>query len=238
MGSFGASGGRLLHQRSLSSRHAICAAWSTVMKLPRRQFLHLAASALALPALPRIAWAQAYPNRPVRIVVGVAPGSVQDILARLIGQWLAERIGQPVVIDNRPGAATNIATEAVVRAPADGYTLLSMRPSASIDATLYDQLKFNLLRDIAPVATLVHQSQLVLVNPSLPAKTVPEFIAHAKANPGRINMASSGIGTGNHMAGELFKMMAGVDLVHVPYRGTGPATTDLIAGQVQVMFTS
>src|SRR5262245_13406847 len=208
------------------------------MKLPRRKFLQLAAGAAALPAMPHVARGQAYPNRPVRIVVGVAPGSVQDILARLIGQWLAERIGQPVVIDNRPGAATNIATEAVVRAPADGYTLLSMGPSASINATLYDKLKFNLLRDIAPVATLVHQSQLVLVNPSLPAKTVPEFIAHAKANPGRINMASSGIGTGNHMAGELFKMMAGVDLVHVPYRGTGPATTDLIAGQVQVMFTS
>jgi tripartite-type tricarboxylate transporter receptor subunit TctC len=209
------------------------------MKLPhRRQFLHLAAGVAALPVVSRIAWAQTYPTRPVRIVVGVAPGSVQDILARLIGQWLTERLGQPFVIDNRPGAATNIATEAVVRAPADGYTLLSMGPSASINATLYDKLNFNLIRDIAPVATLVHQSQLVLVNPSIPAKTLPEFLAYAKANPGKINMASSGIGTGNHMAGELFKMMAGVDLVHVPYRGTGPATTDLIVGQVQVMFTA
>jgi tripartite-type tricarboxylate transporter receptor subunit TctC len=206
------------------------------MKLPRRQFLHLAAGAAALPAVSCLAWAQAYPSRPVRIVVGFAPGSANDILARLIGQWLSERLGQPFIVENRPGAATNTATEAVVRAPADGYTLLMVSPSSAINATLYDNLKFNFIRDIAPVASIVNQPQLMLVHPSVPAKTVPEFIAYAKANPGKISMASSGTGTSPHMAGELFKMMAGVDIVHVPYRGGAPALTDLLAGQVQVML--
>ena len=208
----------------------------------RRRCLRLAAGALALPAVlrhaVRDAWAQAYPARPVRILVGTAAGGPQDVLSRLIGQWLSERLGQSFVIDNRPGAATNIATDAVVRAPADGYTLLSLGPSAAINATLYDKLSFNVIRDIAPIASLVHQSQVMMVNPAVPAQTVAAFIAYAKANPRMLNMASSGIGTGNHLAGELFKMMAGVDMVHVPYRGAGPAMADLIAGQVQVMFVA
>jgi tripartite-type tricarboxylate transporter receptor subunit TctC len=208
------------------------------VKLPRRRFLHLAAGAAALPALSRIAKAQAYPTRPVRWIVPFPAGGPTDTLARPIAQWLSERLGQPFVIDNRPGAGTNIGTEAVVRAPADGHTLLLIAPSSAINATLYDKLNFNFVRDIAPVATITRQSQVMVVNPSLPAKTVPEFIAYAKANPGKINMASSGIGTGQHVAGELFKMMTGVNMVHVPYRGGAAAITDLVAGQVQVMFTS
>jgi tripartite-type tricarboxylate transporter receptor subunit TctC len=206
------------------------------MKLPRRQFLHLAAGAAALPAVTRIAWAQAYPSRPVRLIVPVAPAGATDITARLIGQWLSEWLGQPIIIENRPGAGTNIATEMVVRAPADGYTLLMFGASAAINATLYDKLNFNFISDIAPVAGIVRLPNLMMVNPSVPAKTVPEFIAYAKANPGKINMASPGIGTASHLAGELFNIMAGLNLVHVPYRGGAPALTDLISGQVQVMF--
>jgi tripartite-type tricarboxylate transporter receptor subunit TctC len=201
----------------------------------RRRFLSLAAAASALPAFARVAWAQDYPRRPVRIVVGVAAGSPTDVLSRLVGQWLSERLGQQFVIDNRPGAGTNLATEAVVRAPADGYTLLAVAPSSAINAALYEKLKFNFMRDIAPVASIVRQPSVVVVHPSVPAKTIPDFIAYAKAKPGKVSMASPGTGTGPHLAGELFKMMAGVEMVHVPYRGAGPATTDLIAGQVQFM---
>jgi tripartite-type tricarboxylate transporter receptor subunit TctC len=206
------------------------------MKLPRRNFLHLAAGAAALPAVSRIAWAQAYPSRPVRIIAPFAPAGNTDLLARLIGQWLSERLGQPFIIENRPGAGTNIGTEAVVRAPADGYTLLLISPSAAINATLYDKLNFVFLRDIAPVAGVIRAPLVMEVNPTVPAKTVPEFIAYAKANPGKLTMASPGIGTACHVFGELFKMMAGVKMVHVPYRGTGPALTDLIGGQVQIFF--
>jgi tripartite-type tricarboxylate transporter receptor subunit TctC len=206
------------------------------MKLPRRKFLHLAASAAALPAVSRVARAQAYPTRPVRIVVGFPPGGGADITARLIGQWLSERLGQPFVVENRPGAGGNISTEAVVRAPADGYTLLLVTSPNAISATLYDNLHFNFIRDIAPVAGLTRDPNVLEVSLLVPAKTVPEFIAYAKANPGKINYASTGIGTPQHVAGELFKVMAGVNLVHVPYRGAAPAMTDLIAGQVQVMF--
>jgi tripartite-type tricarboxylate transporter receptor subunit TctC len=206
------------------------------MTLPRRQFLRLAACAAALPAVSRIAMAQGYPSWPVRIVSGFAAGGVGDILARLMGQWLSERLGQPFIIENRPGAAGNIATEMVVRAPPDGYTLLVVASSHAINATLYDRLNFNFIRDIAPVASISREPHIILVNPSFPANTVPEFIAYAKANPGKINMASGGTGTGPHVASELFKMMAGVDMVHVPYRGGGPALTDLLGGQVQVMF--
>jgi tripartite-type tricarboxylate transporter receptor subunit TctC len=208
------------------------------MNWSRRNVLHLAVGAAALPATAGLARAQTYPSRPIRIIVGVAAGSVQDVLSRLIGQWLSERLGQPVVIDNHPGAGTNLATEAVVRAPADGYTLLSVGPSAAINATLYDKLSFNVLRDLTPVASFVHQAQVVVVNPKLPAKTIPEFIAYNKANPRKVNLASSGTGTGNHLAGELFNMLAGVEMVHVPYRGAGPAMTDLIGGQVHVMFVA
>jgi tripartite-type tricarboxylate transporter receptor subunit TctC len=206
------------------------------MKLPRRQFLHLAAGAAALPAVSRIARAQTYPTRPVRIVVGFAPGSASDIITRLMGQSLSERLGQPFVIENRPGGATNIATEAVVRAPADGYTLLMVSPAQAINATLYDKLNFNFVRDITAVAGIVRVPSVMVVHPSVPVTTVPEFIAYAKANPGKLSMASGGIGSGTHLAGELFKMMAGVDMVHVPYRGGGPALNDLLGGQVQVMF--
>ena len=206
------------------------------MKHPRRNFLHLAAGAVALPAVARLAWAQTYPSRPVRLVVGAPPGGGTDIIARLMGQWLSERLGQQFVIDNRPGAGTNIATEAVVKAPPDGYTLLLIAPTSAINATLYDKLNFNFVRDIAPVAGIIRVPLVMLVNPSVPAKTVPEFTAYAKANPGKTNMASAGNGTSGHVAGELFKMMAGVDMVHVPYRGAGPALTDLLGGQVQVMF--
>jgi len=206
------------------------------MKLPRRQFLHLAAGAAALPTVSRVTWAQAYPTRPVRIIVGQAAGSGSDIAARLLGQRLSERLGQPFVVENRPGAAGNLATEAVVRAPPDGYTLLLSNVANAINATLYDKLSFVFLRDIAPVASIFHVPQVMVVHPSVPAKTVPEFIAYAKANPGKVNMASAGIGSVHHVAGELFKFMTGIDMIHVPYRGTTPAMTDLLAGQAQVMF--
>jgi tripartite-type tricarboxylate transporter receptor subunit TctC len=206
------------------------------MRLPRRAFLRLAAGAAALPALSRTAWPQTYPSRLVRLVVGFPPGSTNDILARLIGQWLAERLGQPFVIENRPGAGSNIATEMVARSPADGHTLLMAATSSAINATLYDKLSFNFIRDFAPVASLLRQPHIMLVNPSVPTKTLSEFIALAKANPGKINMASSGSGTGPHMAGELFKMMAKVDLVHVPYRGGAQALTDLLGGQAHMML--
>jgi tripartite-type tricarboxylate transporter receptor subunit TctC len=206
------------------------------MKLPRREFLHLAAGAAALPAVSRIAWAQAYPSRPVRLIVGFAPGGTTDITARLIGQWLSERLGQQFLIENRTGAATNIATEAVVRAPADGYTLLLVTASNAINATLYDKLGFNFIRDIAPVAGIIRYPLVMQVNPSFPAKTVPEFISHAKSNPGTVSYGSGGIGTSIHVASELFKMMAGIDMIHVPYRGGAPAMTDLMGGQIQVVF--
>jgi tripartite-type tricarboxylate transporter receptor subunit TctC len=206
------------------------------MKLPRRQFLHLAAGAAALPAVSRVARAQAYPTRPVRFVAAFAAGGGSDIMSRLIGQALSERLGQPFVIENRPGAAGNIGTEAVVRAPADGYTLLLVGGWNAINATLYDRLSFNFIRDIAPVASISREPNVIAVHPSVPAKTLPEFIAYAKANPGKVNMASGGNGTPSHVSGELFKMMAGVNMVHVPYRGAGPAVSDLLGGQVQVMF--
>jgi tripartite-type tricarboxylate transporter receptor subunit TctC len=203
----------------------------------RRQFLHLAAGAAALPAVSRIAMAQAYPSRPVRWIVGFPAGGGADIVARLIGQWLSERLGQPFVIENRPGASSNIAAEAVVRSPPDGYTLLLVTmPANAINATLYDKLNFNFIRDIAPVAGLTRDPLVMLVNPSFPAKTVPKFIAYAKANPGKVNMASSGVGASQHVAGELFRLMTGVQMNHVPYRGAAPALTDLISGQVQVLF--
>jgi tripartite-type tricarboxylate transporter receptor subunit TctC len=188
------------------------------MKLPRRNFLHLAAGAVALPAVSRIARAQAYPARPVRIIVGFAPGGATDIMARLMGQSLSERLGQQFVIENRPGAASNVGTEAVVNAAPDGYTLLVVTSVNAINATLYEKLNFNLIRDVAPVASTHREPFVMEANPSVPVKTVAEFIAHAKANPGKINMASAGIGSGNHISGELFKMMTGVHLVHVPYR--------------------
>jgi len=206
------------------------------MKLPRRKFMRLAAGAAALPAVSRMANAQSYPTRPVRIVVGFAAGGSTDIGARLIGQWLQERLGQSFVIENRPGAGTNIATESVVRAPPDGYTLVMVGPSSAVNATLYDKLNFVFLRDIAPVASLIRQPQIMLANPSVAAKTVPELIAYAKANPGKITMASAGVGSAGHLIGEFFKMTAGVDLVHVPYRGAGPALTDLLGGQVMMSF--
>jgi tripartite-type tricarboxylate transporter receptor subunit TctC len=209
------------------------------MKLPhRRQFLHLAAGAAALPAVSRMAWAEIYPSRPVRMVAPFAAGGGADILARLIGQWLSERLGQPFVIENRPGAAGNIGTEAVVKSSPDGYTLLLAGSPNTINATLYDKLNFNFIRDIAPVAGIVRFPFVMAVHPSVPAKTVPEFIAHAKANPGKINMASGGIGATPHVAGELFQMMTGVRMIHVPYRGAAPALTDLLAGQVQVYFAN
>jgi tripartite-type tricarboxylate transporter receptor subunit TctC len=207
-----------------------------VMKLPRRRFLHLAAGAAALPAVSRIAWAQGYPTRPVRIIITTAAGGTADILARLMGQWLSERLGQPFVVENRPGGGTNIGTEAVVRAPADGYTLLLASPPNTSNATLYDKLNFNFIRDIAPIAGVMRGPFVMLLNPSIPADSVPEFIAYAKAHPGMINFASGGIGFATHLAGELFKGMTGVKMVHVPYRGQGPAMTDLLGGQVQVMF--
>src|SRR6516225_9256243 len=206
------------------------------MTLARRQFLRFAASAAALPAMPHVARAQSWPARTVRIVVGFTAGGSTDIGARLIGQWLQDRLGQPFVIENRPGAGTNIATESVVRAPPDGYTLLMVGPSSAVNATLYDKLGFVFLRDISPVAGLTRQPQVLLVNPSVPAATVPELIAYAKANPGRITMASAGTGSMGHLVGEFFKMTAGVDVVHVPYRGAGPALTDLLGGQVLTSF--
>ena len=206
------------------------------MKLPRRNFLHLAAGAAALPVVSRFAWAQAYPTRPVRLIVGYPPGGAADITARLMGQWLSERLGQPFIIESRPGGATNIATEAVVHSPPDGYTLLLVPAANAINATLYEKLNFNFIHDIAPVAGLIRFPNVMQVNPSVPAKTVPEFIAYAKANPGKLNMASAGNGSTPHVSGELFKMMTGVNMVHVPYRGAALALTDLIGGQVQVMF--
>ena len=206
------------------------------MKLPRRRFLHLAAGAAALPAVSQTAKAQAYPSRPVYIVVGFAAGGPNDISARLMGQWLSERLSQQFVVENRPGAGSNIATEAVVRAAPDGYTLLLVPAPAAINATLYSKLNFNFIRDIAPVAGIVSVPEVIVVNPSVPAATLPEFIAYAKANAGKINLATAGNGSVPHVAGELFKFMAGVDLVRVGYRGGGPALVDLIGGQVQVMF--
>jgi len=206
------------------------------MKLPRRKFLHLAAGAAALPAVSRVAWTQTYPSRPVHIIVGFPPGGMTDTTARLMGQWLSERLGQPFIIENRPGFGGNIATEAVVRAPPDGYTLLLTLTNNTINTTLYDNLNFNFIRDIAPVASVNRVPHVIDVNPSVPAKTVPEFIAFAKANPGKLNMGSGSIGGGQHVSGELFKMMTGVNLVHVPYRGGAPAIADLLGGQVQVIF--
>jgi tripartite-type tricarboxylate transporter receptor subunit TctC len=208
------------------------------MKLPRRKFLHLAAGAAALPAVSRIASAQTYPTRPVRLIVPIAAGGSQDILARLIGQWLSERLGQPFIIDNRPGAGGNIGTEVAAKAPPDGYTLLLVAPANVVNITLYDKLNFNFMRDIAPVGGLTRVPNVMEVNLSVPAKTVPEFIAYAKANPGKINMASGGNGSTAHVSGELFKIMTGIDMVHVVYRGLAPALTDLLAGQVQVIFDS
>ena len=206
------------------------------MKLPhRRQFLHLAAGAPVLPAVPR-AWAQVYPTRPVKIIVSFAAGGPTDILARLTAQWLSERLGQQFVVENRPGGGGNIGAEAVVRSSPDGYTLLMIDATPAVNATLYDKLNFDVLRDIAAVAAVAQQPQMMLVHPSVPAKTVPEFIAYAKANAGKINMASGGTGTPPHMAGELFKLTAGIDLLHVPYRGTGAAYADLLGGRVQVAF--
>jgi len=207
------------------------------MKFPRRTFLQLAAGAAALPAVPRIARAQAYPSRPVRIVVGFAAGGATDIQARLMGQWLSDRLGQQFIIENRAGASGNIGTEAVAKAPADGYTLLQIVTPHAINAALYTNLNFDFNRDIAPVICAARLAYVVVVHPSVPATTIPEFIAYAKANPGKINMASAGSGTPQHVAGELFKIMTGVDMVHVPYRGAAPALTDLIGGQVQVMFS-
>jgi len=209
---------------------------SAAMKLPRRRFLHLAAGAAALPAVSRFANAQSYPSRPVRIIAPTAPGGAPDILARLIGPWLSGRLGQQFVIENRPGGGSNIGTEAVVKSPPGGYTLLLATTTNTINATLYDRLNFDFLRDIAPVAGIIRLPLVMVVNPSVPAKTVPEFIAYAKANARKLSMASAGTGTGTHIAGELFKMMAGVDMVHVPYRGEALALPDLISGQVQVLF--
>ena len=208
------------------------------MKFPRRQFLRLAAGTAVLPALSRFTWAQTYPSRPVRIIVGFAAGGPNDILARLAGQWLSERLGQPFVIENRPGAGSNIATEAVVRAPPDGYTLLLVGSPNAINATLYDKLNFNFIRDIAPVASLIRGALVMVVHPSVPATTLPEFIAYAKAHPGKLAYGSGGVGGITHITPELFKMMAGVNMVHVPYRGVAPALTDLLGGQVQVLFAN
>jgi tripartite-type tricarboxylate transporter receptor subunit TctC len=206
------------------------------MTLPRRQLLLLAAGAAALPAVSRIARAQSYPSRPVRIVVGFPPGGPSDLLARLMGQWLSDRLGQPFIIENRPGASGNIATEAVIRAPADGHTLLLVVPGNAVTDVLYDKLSFSLIRDTAPVAGISNGPLVMAINPTLPVQTVPEFIAYAKARPGDVNFASPGVGATIHLCGELFNIMAGVKMVHVPYRGNAPALTDLISGQVQLMF--
>ena len=206
------------------------------MKLPRRTFLRLAAGAAALPAVSSIASAQAYPSRPVRLVVGFAAGGTQDVIARILGQWLTERLGQQILIENRPGAASNIAAEAVIKSPPDGYSLFMIGPNNAINATLYDKLNFDILRDLAPVAGIMRVPNVLEVNPSVPATTIPELITYAKANPGKLNFASGGNGTSVHVSGELFKMMTGVNMQHVTYRGAGPALTDLIAGQVHLMF--
>jgi tripartite-type tricarboxylate transporter receptor subunit TctC len=207
------------------------------MTLPRRQFLHLAAGAAALPFAPRLSWAQAYPSRPVRMIAPFAPAGVTDIVARLIGQWLSERLSYQFVVENRPGGGGNIGIEAAARAPADGYTLLVVGSVAAINATLYEKLSYNFIRDFAPIAGMTRVSHVMQVNPSVPANTVPEFIAYAKANPGKISMGSGGNGSPAHVTGELFKMMTGVNMVHVPYRGAAPAITDLLGGQIQVTFT-
>jgi len=209
---------------------------AAVMKLERRKLLKFAGVAVATPMISQIARAQAYPTRPVRFIHGYVPGGSADITARLIGQWLSDRLGQPFIVESRPGAGSNIGTEAVVRATPDGYTILLVAPANAINATLYERLPYNFIQDIAPVAGLIRFPNVMEVNPSVPATTVPEFIAYAKANPGRINMASSGNGSTIHMSGELFKMMTGITMVHVPYRGAAPALTDMIGGQVQVMF--
>jgi tripartite-type tricarboxylate transporter receptor subunit TctC len=206
------------------------------MKLPRRQFLHAAAGAVAFSSRPRFAWAQAYPIRPVRIIVGFSPAGSTDITARLLGQWLSEHLGQPFIIENRPGAASNIGTEAVINAAPDGYTVLMVSAPNAINATLYEKLRFNFIRDVKPVVGIIRIPLVMQVNPTVPVKTVPEFIDYAKANSGRVNFASSGVGAANHMAGELFKAMTGINMAHVPYRSSGPALTDLLGGQVQVMF--
>jgi len=210
--------------------------WEESMKLPRRQFLHLAAGAAALPVVSQLAGAQTYPARPVRIIVPFAPAGTTDVAARIIAQWLSERLGQQFVVENRPGAGGNIGIETVVRAPSDGYTLLMTDPSPTIGATLYEKLNFNFIQDIAPVIDVLRSPFVIVINPAVPTKTLPEFIAYAKTNPGKVNMGSAGTGSTQHLAGELFKMMAAVNMVHVPYRGGGPALTDLIAGQVQVLF--
>jgi tripartite-type tricarboxylate transporter receptor subunit TctC len=206
------------------------------MKLPRRRFLHLAAGAAMLPNTSRFGWAQAYPNRPVRWVVGFPPGGSTDIVARIIAPWLSERLSQQVIVENKPGAGTNLAAQSVINAPPDGHTLLFVTPVNAINATLYGGLTFNFIRNIAPVAGIVTVPFVLVVNPSVPAKNVAELIDYAKANPGKISMGSAGVGSVPHMAGELFKLMTGVDMLHVPYRGSAPALTDLIAGHVQVMF--
>src|SRR5712672_4083454 len=211
---------------------------SIVMNLLRRQFLQLAAGTVAAPAVACRAFADAYPSRPVRLISGFAPAGGNDIIARLIGHWLTERLGQTFVIENRPGAGTNIAAELVIKSPPDGYTLFITNLSNAINATLYEKLNFNFMRDMLPVAGIAQAPAVFAVNSSVPARTVPEFIAYAKANPGRINMGSAGVGSTGHLAGELFKMMAGVDLVHVPYRGNAPALTDLMAGQIEVLLPS
>jgi tripartite-type tricarboxylate transporter receptor subunit TctC len=208
------------------------------MSLRRREFLGLAAAAVTLAAVPSAALAQTYPSRPVRVIVPFAPGGTTDMVARLIAQRLSERLGQQFTIENRPGASTNIATQAVVRAPADGYTLLIVPPPSAINATFYKRLQFNFMRDIAPIAAVMHAPYIMEINPSVPAKTVPEFIAYVKAHPGTISMASAGVGTTPHLTGELFKQMTGVDMTHVPYRGGAPALNDLLAGQVQLYFAS
>jgi tripartite-type tricarboxylate transporter receptor subunit TctC len=202
----------------------------------RREFITLLGGTAALPTVSRFAWAQAYPTRPVRMIVPFGPSGTTDIVARLIGQWLSEHLGQQFVVENRPGGAGNIGTEAVVRSPADGYTLLMIDVSPAINATLFNKLNFDFIRDVAPVANIVRVPNVMVVNPAFPAKTVPEFIAYAKANPGKISLASAGIGTVNHLSGELFKAMAGVDMAPVPYRGGGPAIADLLGGQVDVTF--
>jgi tripartite-type tricarboxylate transporter receptor subunit TctC len=208
------------------------------MNICRRRFLHLTASAAAVPAVPRIAKADSYPSRPVHLIVFYAAGGGNDIIARLMGQWLSQRLGQSFVIENRPGGGGNLGTEYVVRAPADGCTLLLSSTANTVNASLYDKLDFNFVRDIAPVASISYEPNIMVVNPSVPAKAILEFIAYAKANPGKINYGSAGIGSSQHMSGELFKMMAGIDMTHVPFRGTAPALTSLLGGQVQVMFAS
>ena len=206
------------------------------MKIPRRAFMHLAVGAAALPAVPRISRAQAYPSRPVRIVVGFPAGGATDIQARLMGEWLTERLGQQFIVENKPGASGNIGTETVAKAPADGYTLLQVVTPHAINAALYTNLNFDFIRDIAPVICLARLAYIVVVNPSVPATTLPEFIAYAKANPGKINYGSAGQGTPQNIACELFKMMTGLNLVHVPYRGGAPAVADLVSGHLQVIF--